>query len=310
MKRVIVIGGGTGQSQILRAVKNITDIDLKTIVSMADDGGSTGRLRDIFNIPAIGDIRSVMIALSEDESLLTKLMDYRFSDDAKELSGHSLGNLILTALIENSSSFLDTIYQMSRFLKIKGEIIPSTSFNITLSSLMKDGSIVDGEHRIRKSKGSIEKVFYKNKVYANPLAITAILEADVIIYSIGSLFTSILPNLIIPDIKEALANSLASKIYFCNAMSEEGETTDYSLEDHVNALIEHTGCPLDVVVHACDDIPEAVLDSYAKENAKPVKITQNNHDFKIIKTPLLEFENKLIRHDPLKLMAILERILK
>ena len=309
MKKIIVIGGGTGQSNILRAIKNINNIELKTIVSMADDGGSTGRLRDIFDIPAVGDIRNVMVALSEDESLLAKLMSYRFDNEAQELSGHNLGNLILTALINNSHSFLDAIYQMSRFLKIKGEIIPSTSIKVDLSALMADGRTIDGEHRIREDEAKIERIFYKNKVYANPLAIQAVLDADVIIYSIGSLYTSILPNLIIPDIKAALAKSRAQLIYFCNAMSEDGETTGYSLEDHVQALYDHTGNGVDIVVYANDEIPEGILERYREENARPVLIREKKHDYKIIKLPLLNYQNNLIRHDTEKVRAALERIL-
>lgn len=310
MKKVIIIGGGTGQSVMLRAIKNIHDIELKTIVSMVDDGGSTGRLRDIFDIPAVGDIRNVMIALSEDESLLARLMNYRFNQEAEELSGHILGNLILTALIENSNSFLDAIYQMSRFLKIKGEIIPSTSFKVVLSALMSDGTVVDGEHRIREAKKEIVKVFYKNKVYANPLAIQAINEADVIIYSIGSLYTSIMPNLIIPDIKEALSQSQAKRIYFCNVMSEDGETNNYSLEDHVTALHKHTGTNVDYVVYANDEIPPFILDRYLEENAEPIRIKEKKHDYQIIETSLLSYQLNLVRHDADKVKAILERILE
>ena len=309
MKKVIVIGGGTGQSNILRAVKTINDIDLKTIVCMADDGGSTGRLRDIFDIPAIGDVRNVMIALSEDESLLAGLMAYRFAPDSQELAGHNLGNLILTALIDNSGSFLEAIHQMSRFLKVKGEIIPSTSIKIILSARMSGGEIVDGEHRIREHPDNIERIFYKNKIYANPLAIQAILEADMIIYSIGSLYTSILPNLIIPDIKEALKKSRARKVYFCNAMSEAGETTGYSLEDHVDCLIAHTDSPIDTVVFANDEIPQTILKGYWQEKADRILVRDKDHDYQVIETSLLNFDSNLIRHDVNKVRAILERLL-
>lgn len=309
MKKVIVIGGGTGQSYMLRAIKNIDKIDLKTIVTVADDGGSTGRLRDIFNIPAVGDIRSVMIALSENENLLSRLMNYRFKNDSAELSGHNLGNLILVAMIDNSDSFLDAVYQMSHFLKIKGEIIPATSFSTMLSALMSDGKIVDGEHNITAAGGKVQKVFYRHKVYANTMAIQAILDADYIIYSIGSLYTSILPILIIPDIHDALSNSKAKKIYFCNAMTEYGETTDYSLEDHVKALVEHTGCRVDVVVGSSDVIPENILELYKEEKAGPVIAQEINHDFELIQTELLSFKNNLIRHDVDKINKILKELL-
>ncbi|MFV0254551.1 MAG: uridine diphosphate-N-acetylglucosamine-binding protein YvcK [Erysipelotrichaceae bacterium] len=239
MKKVVVIGGGTGQSIMLRAVKNICDIDLTTIVTVADDGGSTGRLREIFDFPAVGDIRSLMIALSEDENLLADLMAYRFDDSTQELSGHNLGNLILAALINNSHSFLEAVNQMSHFLKVKGEIVPSTGFKVILCAKMLDGEIVEGEHNITDYQGSIERVFYKDRVYANPLALKSIEDADYIIFSIGSLYTSILPNVIIEDIKLAIGKTQAKKIYFCNALSELGETTNYPREDHVRVLEQH-----------------------------------------------------------------------
>ncbi len=310
MKKVIVIGGGTGQSIMLRAIKNIEDIDLKTIVTVADDGGSTGRLRDIFDIPAVGDIRNVMIALSKDEHLIADLMNYRFDRDSAELSGHNLGNLILVAMINNSDSFLDAVYQMSRFLKIQGEIIPSTSFKVTLSAYMKDGRVVDGEHNITAEGGDIDEVFYRQKVYANPMAINAIYEADYIIYSIGSLFTSVLPSLIIPDIKEALSKTKAKKIYFCNAMSEFGETTNYSVEDHVRVLNKHINDHVDIVVVANDEIPQRIQDLYAKENAAQIMVDEADHDYQLVETKLLNYENNLIRHDINKLKKTLKGLIK
>ncbi len=309
MKKVIVIGGGTGQSVILRAIKNINDVQLKTIVSMADDGGSTGRLQDIFNIPAVGDIRNVMVALSEDESLLANLMAYRFDKSAAEFSGHNLGNIILTALVDNSADFLDAIYQMSRFLKVKGEIIPSTGFKVVLSALMEDGTVVAGEHKIRAAKKKIKEVFYQDEVAVNPRAVAAIEEADVIIYSIGSLYTSILPNLVIPAIKQALMGSKARFVYFCNAMSEDGETNNYSLEDHVAALYQHTARLVDFVVCANQQIPPNIQKLYQAENAEAVTIKEKEHDYEIIEAPLLSFQDNLIRHDVAAVRAVLERIL-
>lgn len=310
MKKVIVIGGGTGQSFMLKAIKGIDNIDLKTIVTVADDGGSTGRLRDIFDIPAVGDIRNVMIALSEDESLITKLMSYRFEKDKAEFANHNLGNLILVAAINNSKDFLDAIYQMSRFLKVKGEIIPATSLQVVLSAMMENGVVVDGEHNITAFGDRINRVFYKDKVAANPMAISAIEEADYIIYSIGSLYTSILPNLIIPDIQKALIRSKAKIIFFCNVMSEEGETTGYFLEDHVQAIVQHTGCMVDIAVLANDEIPTEILLSYKAENAHPIILKANNQPYQLIKHQLLCFDDGLIRHDEKKVREVLVELIK
>lgn len=310
MKKVVVIGGGTGQSIMLRAVKNIEDIDLKTIVTVADDGGSTGRIREIFDLPAVGDIRNLMIALSEDENLLTELMAYRFDNESMELSGHNLGNLILVALINNSNSFLEAINQMSHFLKVKGEIIPSTSFKVTLCADMMDGTTICGEHNITAYNGEIKKVYYKDKVYANPLALNGISEADYIIFSIGSLYTSILPNVIIEDIKHSIKKSKARKIYFCNAMSESGETTNYSVEDHVRALESHLESKIDIVVKPSDIIPDFLVDNYEDTGSFKVLSDNSKIDCEVVESELLSFEKNVVRHDVEKVRKILERIIK
>ena len=177
MKKVVVIGGGTGQSAILRGLKKIEGIALTTIVTVADDGGSTGRLRRQFHIPAMGDIRHVMCALAESESMLKSLMNFRFSGES-DIGGHNLGNLILTALAQESGSFMNAIEQCCKVLNIKGQILPSTEQVITLYAMMQDGTIVRGESNIPKFKNRVERVFYEEDVVANEKAVQAILEAD------------------------------------------------------------------------------------------------------------------------------------
>ena len=239
MKNVVVIGGGHGQAAVLRGIKDIDSIHLTTIVTVADDGGSTGKLRRDFQIPAMGDIRGVMIALAESESLLSTLMNYRFDETSETMGGHNLGNIILTALTQSTGSFMDAISMISKVLKVKGNIVPSTTQVITLYAIMEDGTIVRGESNIPKVRNHIQKVYYNEPVKATEGAIQAIYDADYIVYGAGSLYTSILPNIIIDDIKQAIQQSKAKKIYFCNPMTQSGETEFYTVEDHVKAIEDH-----------------------------------------------------------------------
>jgi len=304
MKKVVVIGGGHGQAAMLRGLKEIDTIQLTTIVTVADDGGSTGRLRKDYNIPAMGDIRGVMIALAKSETLLSTLMDYRFDEDKEELSGHNLGNIILTALTNSTGSFMEAIKQVSDVLNVRGKIIPSTTQVITLYAIMEDGTIVRGESNIPRVRNQIQKVYYDEKVHATAEAIEALAEADYIIYGVGSLYTSILPNVIIDEIKLAIQNSNARKIYFCNSMTQSGETEFYTMEDHVNAIEKHVGNKIDVVYVANDEIPAEILVRYEKEDSFPVEQTNSEHDYEVIPTSLLRFNNNLIRHDAKKIKEV------
>ncbi|TDW20570.1 putative cofD-like protein [Breznakia blatticola] len=310
MKNVVVIGGGTGQSVILRGIKDIENIKLTTIVTVADDGGSTGRLRDAYQIPAMGDIRNVMIALAESETLLSSLMDFRF-DGKGDLSGHNLGNLLLTALTQISGNFLEAIQTFSRVLRVKGEIVPSTTQIVTLMAIMEDGTKVAGESNIPKFHNRIDKVYYDEKVYATKRAVSAITNADYIIFGIGSLYTSILPNIIIPEIISALKSSKAKTIYFCNAMSQPGETDHFTMEDHVEALEKHTYKGIiDTVVTHNNILHEETLDRYRKQDSYPIWQAENEHPYEVVKYNLLKFDDGLIRHDSMKIKRAFEEMLK
>ncbi|MEF9892914.1 gluconeogenesis factor YvcK family protein [Anaerorhabdus sp.] len=314
-KKVVVLGGGHGQSAILRGIKHIPDIDITAVVTVADDGGSTGRLRQFFNIPAMGDIRGVLIALAESETLLGTLMDYRFETSVdidnpeQDVLGHNLGNLILVALTESCGNFVEGIEILSKVLNVKGNIVPSTSQVITLFAIMEDGTIVKGETNIPKIENRIRKVFYQEKVRASEKAVQAILDADLIIYGIGSVYTSILPNVIIPEIKDALKESKAKKIYMCNAMTQPGETTSYAMEDHVDALLDH-GATIDEVVIAKDKIPSKILNLYEEEGSVPVLSVRDTHSYKIREAELLDFTKNLVRHDSMKIKQLVEELLK
>lgn len=311
-KHIVVIGGGHGQSAICRGIKNIPDVDISAIVTVADDGGSTGRLRRRFHIPAMGDIRNVMISLAESETLMTDIMNYRFDDpDGSEtdISGHNLGNLILTALTQQTGSFMEAVSEIQKVLNVRGKIIPATSQVITLLAEMEDGVVVKGEANIPTRANRISRVFYDQPVHAESEAIEAIRQADLIIYGIGSVYTSILPNVIIPEIQQELKKAKARKVYFCNAMTQPGETDGYCLEEHVAALRSH-GVPVDAVITSTEIIPEDILVSYYRQGSTPVYIRDGQHDYEIIRRSLLIFKDGLIRHDPKQIQAVISDLVK
>ena len=308
MKNVVVIGGGHGLSTILKGIKKIKDINIFAIVTVADDGGSTGRIRERYTIPAMGDIRTVMLALSESEPLMHDLMNYRFAgEDNNDISGHSLGNLILTALTNMSGSFDIAIKKAAEFLKVNGKIIPSTLQSVTLSARMEDGTVVEGEKNIPSDNQYIETVFYKNSVKANAEAVNAIEDADYIIYGIGSLYTSILPNTIIPEISKALNNTKAKKIYIANCMTQANETYNYDLKDHMDALKKHD-TPVDIIITHNNVIPDNIVYRYLKRDSIEVK-DNGNCEEKVISCDLLNFDKGLVRHDSDKIRKAVESIL-
>lgn len=311
-KRIVVIGGGHGQAQICRGIKNIPNTHISAIVTVADDGGSTGRLRRQFNIPAMGDIRNVMIALASQETLFSSLMDYRFDDPSgkeKDVAGHNLGNLILTALTDQSGSFFEAVKMLDDVLNVKGEIIPATTQVITLFARMHDGVIVKGEENIPHLDNKITRVFYEEEVHATPDAIRAITEADLIIYGIGSVYTSILPNVIIPEISNALQDTRARRVYFCNAMTQPGETDGYSVEDHVRALIQH-GAMVDEVLVASDALPLENVERYKAQGSTPVFLSQDEHEYTVLRKDLLTFEKGQIKHDAKKIHTAVTELLE
>ena len=310
MKNVVVIGGGSGQSVILKGLKQVADINITTIVTVADDGGSTGRLRRQFHIPAMGDIQNVMCALAKEETLFTHLMEYRFEGE-DDVGGHNLGNLILTALTEKEGSFMDAISEISKILNVKGTILPATTQVITLFARMSDGTVVRGESNIPNFDNRILDVFYDEKVEANPEAMEAIIQADVIFIGIGSLYTSVIPCLIIDGICDAIKKSKAKRYYMCNAMSQPGETDYYSVEDHVDALEKHTfkGIVPNVIV-APNHESEELLKKYENKGSYPVKLKQDKHDYHIIMEDLLDVKGNFIRHDPIKIRDFAIKLLK
>ncbi|MBP3871067.1 MAG: uridine diphosphate-N-acetylglucosamine-binding protein YvcK [Faecalicoccus sp.] len=312
MKNVVVIGGGTGLSSMLSGMKKLKDVNITAVVTVADDGGSTGRIRDIYNIPAVGDIRHVLCAMAQDDDdhLFSDLMNYRF-EGSEDIGGHNLGNLIFLALMNTTGSFIGAIRAISRVLKVDGKIVPSTLDVVTLYAMMEDGTLVRGESNIPEVNNSIDHVFYQQNVTPYQPAVDAIKNADLILYGIGSLYTSIMPNLIIKEISQAIKENSCPHIYFCNAMSQPGETDGYSVEDHVSAIEKHSfDNAVDMVVVNESYIPKSILERYAKMGSVPIKLSKDSHPYEVWKRSLIYFDqNGRVRHDPDAVKVTVEEIL-
>ncbi|MFS0674237.1 gluconeogenesis factor YvcK family protein [Ornithinibacillus sp. 179-J 7C1 HS] len=313
LPRIVVIGGGTGMPVLLRGLKNLP-IKLKALVTVADDGGSTGRIRNDLAIPAPGDIRNVIAAMSEVEPMLVQLFQHRFAD-GNDLSGHSMGNLLLAAMTSITGDFYTGIKEISRVLNVKGKIYPISNENISLCAEMKDGSIVEGESNIPLSGKEIKRVFLNPEdVSPLPNAIKAIETADLIVISPGSLFTSIMPNLIIPQIGEVLQKAKAKIVYVCNVMTQAGETTGFSASDHVQAIINHVGNNvIDAVVVNREKIAPEIRDIYAGENAEPVVYDVErllDMGLEIIEGDIIDYSRGTIRHDTEKIANLLFSLIK
>lgn len=303
-KKIVVFGGGNGLSYLLRGLKQFP-MDITAIVSVCDDGKSTGILREEFNVPAVGDIRRVLVSLSETEPLVEELFNYRFNTTS-DLNGHTVGNLLLTAMREITGNLSDGIESLSRVLNLKGKVVPLTEDNVILMGEMEDGNIVEGEHNITIDKRKIRKVFYKEEPKATKEALRAIKEADLIIFSMGSLFTSIIPNLICQEIVDAIDKSKAKLMYICNIMTQPGETEDFTVTDHVKMLNNYLGIrKLDVVLANNGVIDSKFVKKYETlEQKDPVIFDEEN--FKsisahIISDDFISISNKMIRHNNLKL---------
>ena len=303
MKKVVVLGGGNGLSTLLRGLKQFP-LDLTAIVSVCDDGKSTGILRKEFNTPAMGDIRRVLISLSETEPIFEKMFNYRFETDSY-LNGHAVGNFLLQAMTEITGSLSEAILSLEKVLNLKGKVIPLTeNGDITLVGEMTDGEIIEGEHNITEANKIIKKVYYKEEPEITPEALKAIKKADLIILSVGSLYTSIIPNLIPNQMKEALKQSKAKIMYVCNIMTQPGETDKFKVSDHVNKLNEYLGeRKIDIVIANKGKIEPNIINKYATlEQKDPVILDkQNLKGVEVISDDLTKIEEGSLRHDTLKL---------
>ena len=281
--RVVSIGGGHGLSALLHGLRSYTRprrngrgeaepiIDITAIVTVTDDGGSSGRLRREFDVLPPGDIRNCMVALSEDSALLSRLFQYRFKA-GRGLKGHSFGNLFLTALTDITGDFPDAVRSSAEVLNIAGRIFPSTDANVSLEAVLDDGSVVSGETRISHTRRRIREIRLQPK-RVRPLKDTldAIARADLITLGPGSLFTSVIPNLLVAGIPRAIRQSPATKAYFMNLMSQPGETTNFTAVDHLTALYDHSrGKLLDCVIMSNSRITPATRRRYEAQNSSPI----------------------------------------
>ena len=303
--KVVAIGGGHGLYTLLKGLKKYTQ-NITAVITVADDGGSSGKIRRDFNTLPPGDFRNCLVALADDEDLMAKLFQFRFGRGAG-LNGHTLGNLFLTALAEMTGSFEKALAESARVLAVRGRILPSTTERITLCAeihcpQIAEIALVEGESAIPKKGGRIERVFIKPEgAKAYPETIKAILSADIITIGPGSLFTSIMPNLLVEEIAEAIRASKALKIYISNIATQRGETDGFTLEDHVKALERNVGKGLFEVIIANDNLEFEVL------NAEPVPPTISNPSYQVFTADLVDRENPW-RHDPERLAKVIMTI--
>ena len=301
-KKVVVFGGGTGMSSLLKGLKEFP-IDITAVVSVCDDGRSTGRLREEFHVPAMGDIRQVLVSLSETEPLVEKLLNYRFNTTS-DLNGHPIGNLILTAVSNMTGNMSSGVEALGKVFNLKGKILPLTNDEVTLVAKMEDGKIIEGEHNITEYDSKINKVYYKNEPNLNPAVVTAIKEADLVILSMGSIYTSIIPNLVCAKVIETLESVNIPIMYTCNIMTQPGETDDLSVSEHVDIINRYLGKrKVDVVVANNGHINEDIRKKYETlEQKDPVVLDKDKlKDVKVIANNYVTVDNGYLRHDALLL---------
>ena len=298
-KKVLVLGGGTGLSTLLKGLKQFP-IDITAVVSVSDDGKSTGKLRKEFNIPAVGDIRRVLLSLSETEPLFEKLWNYRF-EETSTLEGHTVGNLLLTAMIDINGNMSSGMESLGKVLNLKCTVLPYTEDSVTLVGEMEDGTIVEGEESITMYNGQIKDISYKEEVNVNPSVLDAVKEADLIILSMGSLYTSILPNLLGKQIKKAISESNARIIYTCNMMTQPGETDRYTVSKHIEVCNKYLGRKLDAILVNNGEINQEIIEKYSTmEQKDPVKIDEENIeklDIECIQNDYVSIEEGVLRHN-------------
>ena len=308
-KKVVVFGGGTGLSYLLKGLKDFP-LDITAVITVSDDGRSTGKLREEFHAPAVGDIRKVLSSLSSASDNIKNMLEYRFNTTS-DLDGHALGNLILISLLNITGSLKESINELCTLLDIKNKVLPLTEdANVTLMAEMTDGSVIEGEASITKSDKKVKRLFYKEQPEVLDEVKVAIKEADLIIFSMGSLYTSIFPHIISDDIREALDKVKTPIMYLCNIVTQPGETDDFTVSEHVNLINNYLGKhKLDVVIASNSKISDAMALKYANEEQKdPVKIDYpvlSKLDTEFIEADLLTIDNNTLKHHSRKLSALI-----
>ena len=307
-KKIVVLGGGTGTSTLLKGLKYFP-VDITAIITVSDNGRSTGRLRKEFYIPAVGDIRKVLSSLSTLPEDVKSVMEYRMSTYS-DLNGHSMGNLILTSLYKETGNLKTSIEKMSELLRVEHKVLPLSEDYLTLMGETLDGEIIEGQAEITAARQKFKRFFYNEKPHILPEAIKAIEEADLIILSMGSLVTSLFPHLICPEIIKAIKKSKGKLMYICNVMTQPGETDNFGVSDHINAIENYTGIDsIDVVIVSNNLLPKKLLLKYAsKEQKDQVVIDYDNMElgkYEVIESDLLTTEDGTIKHDSIKLSSII-----
>ncbi|MBQ9019609.1 MAG: YvcK family protein [Bacilli bacterium] len=309
-KKVVVMGGGTGMSFLLRGLKDFP-VDITAVITVSDNGRSTGRLREEFHTPAVGDIRKVVTNLSQTDEAIKDMMSYRFKTSS-DLDGHAVGNLILTAMLDITGSLTDSIKHLSKLLDVRHKVLPiSEDSDLTLMGKDINGHIVEGEEEITMWPKKIEKIYYKHEPKVLPQVLNEIKKADLIIFSMGSLYTSVLPNIICKEVKKVLNEAKAPIMYLSNIVTQPGETDGFTVGDHIKLINRYLDKrKVDVVIASNTKISETMAKKYETEEQKdPVLIDYD--EIKKIGVELIEDdlmiidEDNTLKHDSLKLSSVI-----
>ncbi len=306
---VVAIGGGTGLSSLLRGLKHKTS-NITAVVAVSDDGGSSGRLRKELGLLPPGDIRNCLVALADDDLMLSELFQYRFSEGG-ELSGHSFGNLFLAAMTEIAGDFDKAVQLSSKILAIRGRVLPGTLHQAALCAEFIDGTVVEGESRITAARKKIRRVWLTSDCEAMPEVLKSIAQADAILLGPGSLYTSVLPNLLVRGVVDALAETKGLRIYVCNVMTQPGETDGYTASDHLKAIFRHAGRRIVDVALVNSAVPSKLLEQYEAKGAYPVEPDLDEIrriGVRPVAASLIN-ETDLVRHDPERLAGAVGQIM-
>ena len=308
-KKVVVLGGGTGISYLLRGLKNFP-VDITAVITVSDNGRSTGKLRKEFHTPAVGDIRKVITSLSGIDEPIKQMMSYRFNTSS-DLDGHAVGNLILTSMLDITGSLKDSIASLSKLLDVRHNVLPiSEDSDLTLMGKDLDGNIIEGEEEITQARRQFEKIYYKEEPKVLPEVLTALEEADLIIFSMGSLYTSVLPNVMCKEVKDVLKKTKAPIMYLCNVVTQPGETDDFTVSDHVKLINRYLDKKkVDVVIASNTKIDSKIAKKYETEEQKePVIIDYEELEkvgVELIEDDLIIIEDNILRHNSLKLSSLI-----
>lgn len=307
-KKVVVLGGGTGLSSLLVGLKDFP-VEITAVITVSDNGRSTGKLREEFLTPAVGDIKKVLTNLSELPAEIKSIMEYRF-ETYSDLDGHPLGNLVLTATLNKTKSLKTSIEYLSKLLDVKHKVLPLSEDYLTLMGETEDGIIIEGEANLTQAHAKYKRIFYKENPHVIEEVLDEIKQADLIILSMGSLYTSILPHLLCKQIVTTIQKSKAKVMYLCNAMTQPGETDNFGVSDHIDILEKYLGKnSIDIVVASNTKLNKLILEKYETEEQKdPVIIDYNNlknRKLELIEADLLTIIDNTIRHNSLKLSSII-----